>query len=159
MQRVASPNGHLQVLETNRDITERKAGRGPGEIRRRTQRSNAELDQFAYSASHDLKTPLRAVHNLAQWLNEGRGPAFAAGVCGTLAAHAGNGASRMDRLLDDLLAYSRVGRIQHEPVVVDSRRLVEEIIELLAPLLGLPSGSGTGRARRRRGRPWSKSWT
>jgi signal transduction histidine kinase len=72
-------------------------------------RSNADLEQFAYVASHDLKAPLRAISNLAHWLAD------------DLRDHMGdqdrenldlmlNRVNRMNRMLDDLLAYSRAGR-------------------------------------------------
>ncbi len=118
-----------------RDITERK--RGAEELKRyaaELERSNRELDQFAYSASHDLKAPLRAVHNLARWIAED---------CLLLPETARRDLQlmeqrivRMERLLDDLLAYSRIGRVQHRVQRVDSRELVRDVIKLLA----LPEG-------------------
>ncbi len=96
------------------------------------ERSNRELDNFAYSASHDLKAPLRAVQNLAQWLSEDAGPHLPAESHKHLQLMHRR-IERLVRLLDDLLAFSRVGRIQHQAVEIDTGRLVAEVVELLAP--------------------------
>ncbi|HSJ23272.1 MAG TPA: PAS domain-containing protein [Longimicrobiales bacterium] len=96
------------------------------------ERSNAELDQFAYVASHDLKAPLRGIANLAQWLEEdleGR-------LSGDSAEHMRllhGRVQRMDALIDGILSYSRAGRVRESVEQVDTGRLVEESIDLLSP--------------------------
>jgi len=95
-------------------------------------RSNQDLDDFAYAASHDLRAPLRAIDNLTQWIEDDLGP----GLPEEGARHLRRmrqRVDRMDRLLDDLLQYSRVGRNLGDPERVDVNGLVEEIVELLAP--------------------------
>jgi PAS domain S-box-containing protein len=121
------------VLSAIVDITERK--KSEEQIRRyaiELEKSNRELDQFAYSASHDLKAPLRAVHNLAQWLEEDAGSLLPKSSQEHLSLLRQR-VARMEGLLTDLLAYSRVGRVQHEPQLVQLEQLVRDVIEFLAP--------------------------
>ncbi len=96
------------------------------------ERSNHELDQFAYSASHDLKAPLRAVNSLAEWIKEDGGDAIPP-VCQEHLALLQQRIGRMERLLDDLLEYSRVGRVAHKPERIDTAALVKDTVALLAP--------------------------
>jgi signal transduction histidine kinase len=98
----------------------------------RVQRSNEELDQFAYVASHDLKAPLRGIANLATWLEEDLGDAVTPSAREHMTLLRGR-VQRMEALIDGILSYSRAGRVRTEPERVDVGVLLREIIELLAP--------------------------
>ena len=96
------------------------------------ERSNRELDHFAYVASHDLKAPLRAIDNLSKWIESDAAALLPPDSQEHLAKLRGR-VHRMERLLDDLLAYSRAGRVQHAPEKVATGDLVRSIFDLLAP--------------------------
>lgn len=94
------------------------------------QRSNAELSQFAYVASHDLQEPLRTVANYTELLAE-RYRGKLDEKADKYIHYATDGARRMQRLVTDLLAYSRVGS-QGKPLVpVDSAAVVELVLQSL----------------------------
>ncbi|MEM8809285.1 MAG: ATP-binding protein [Cyanobacteria bacterium P01_G01_bin.38] len=93
---------------------------------------NKELDEFAYIASHDLKAPLRAISNLAHWLQDdlsGQLPPENQEQLNLLQSRT----QRLESFIEGLLQYSRAGRRGLEIVPVDSRVLVKEILDSLAP--------------------------
>jgi signal transduction histidine kinase len=93
---------------------------------------NQELDQFAYVTSHDLKAPLRAIANLAEWIEED----LEGQVSPEVKQHIHlmqKRVQRMDTLINGLLEYSRVGRAKVSDETVNVTELLEEIIDLLDP--------------------------
>jgi PAS domain S-box-containing protein len=114
-----------------RDVTaQRKAEREQEKLFAELTRSNADLEQFAFVASHDLKSPLRAIDSLSAWLEEDLG-ATLTGESQKHLRYLRQRAKRMEKLLDDLLAYSRAGRTPSEVRSVALGPLVQEIVDLL----------------------------
>src|SRR6266404_4599831 len=94
-------------------------------------RSNADLEQFAYVASHDLQEPLRMVAAYTQLLSERyRGKLDES--ADKYIAYAVEGALRMQALISDLLAFSRVGRNGAERGNMDCNAVVDESLKNLA---------------------------
>jgi PAS domain S-box-containing protein len=96
---------------------------------------NQELDQFAYVVSHDLKAPLRAIANLSSWIEEDLSESMTEDTLHQMNLLRGR-VHRMEGLIEGLLQYSRVGRIQVPSEMVKVEKLLAEIIDSLAP----PSG-------------------
>jgi signal transduction histidine kinase len=96
------------------------------------EKTNRELDQFAYVASHDLKAPLRGIANLSQWIEDDLGDRLDEQARTHLSLLRGR-VVRLENLIGGILAYSRAGRDNTEQVTVDVAGLVAEIWELLAP--------------------------
>ncbi len=93
---------------------------------------NQELNEFAYIASHDLKAPLRAIRSLAKWILEDY--AHRLDEEGQKQLELLNQRTeRMQKLIDGILQYSRVGRCKEELVTVDLNKMVPEIIDMIAP--------------------------
>jgi len=97
-------------------------------------RSNADLEQFAYVASHDLQEPLRMVASYTQLLAETHAGKLGADSDKYI-RHAVDGATRMQQLIVDLLAYARVGRGSREPTAVDCRSVFEQALANLEVVL------------------------
>jgi signal transduction histidine kinase len=89
--------------------------------------SNKALESFSYSVSHDLRAPLRSVDGYAQILEEEHA-ARLDGEGRRLLSVVRDGARRMNRLIDDLLAFSRLGRKPPVKQAVDMTRLVREVV-------------------------------
>lgn len=116
---------------TIRDISERKEQeRRIAQYVLMLQKSNQELDEFAYIASHDLKEPLRGLNNNAIFLKEDLGDRL---------DNAGSRrldrisflANRMERLVDDLLYYSRLGRQALAMQETDLNAVIADIAETI----------------------------
>ena len=115
-----------RVVGFHIDITDQQA------TQEELSRSNYELDRFAYVASHDLKAPLRRIFHLAEWAEEDSGDALPE-VARTHLSQLMSQVGQMNRLLDDLLAYSRVARSNEDAEQIDLHEVVPELFRFLAP--------------------------
>lgn len=101
-------------------------------------RSNAELEQFAHVAAHDLRSPLVTVGGYVQLLRQAQnGDETAEALWDRALA----GVRRMERLIDDLLAYSRVGADRHATAPADCRAVLDGVLAALQPELEATAAS------------------
>ena len=110
----------VAVASIERDITAEAL------VRHELERSNTELEQFAYVASHDLKQPLRTIRSYLDLLERRYGGDLDDGAR-EFVEFAINGADRMRTMIEDLLAYSQVG-IEPTFEEVDCEDVLEEVI-------------------------------
>ena len=121
-------NAQLRAEIAARDAAER-------ELRTNNQhlsRSNRDLEDFAYVASHDLKAPLTGINSAAEWLEEDLRDSLSdesRKILGLMR----NRIKRMERLLNDLLTYSRVGRTDMAISETNVTAMLERILEVLDP--------------------------
>jgi PAS domain S-box-containing protein len=125
----------IAVLETNNDITVRK--RREQEIeslnqelaKRSTELEtiNKELEAFAYSVSHDLRAPLRHIAGFTELLHK-KSSTLVDEKSNHYIALIMDSAKRMGNLIDDLLAFSRIGRTETQKTQVSLEQLVKEVL-------------------------------
>jgi PAS domain S-box-containing protein len=130
----------LAILETNNDISDRK--RREEEIRKlnlelgkRTnelEASNKELEAFAYSVSHDLRAPLRHMAGFTELLQKNIGPNLDEKGHRYIRIIL-ESAKKMGTLIDDLLAFSRIGRAETRETMVSLEQLVKEVLSDVQP--------------------------
>jgi PAS domain S-box-containing protein len=119
-----------------RDITERK--RMDDELRR----ANKDLEQFAFSASHDLQEPLRAIKIYSELLTA-RHPDIVAGEPAEFLRYLRDAATRMEALVRDLLSYTQVSTLERPIEPQDAGAAVANTVSLLAPSLTEAGGKVT----------------
>jgi protein-histidine pros-kinase len=124
---IKDESGKLQrVVGFHIDVTDQQV------VQAELERSNFDLNRFAYVASHDLKAPLRRILHLAEWVEEDS-PEPLAEISQSHLGRLRKQAEGMNRLLDDLLSYSRVDRVGGQREPVDINALVPQLFEFLAP--------------------------
>jgi signal transduction histidine kinase len=121
-----------RTVALRQELTERQ--RAESELEERNEelhRSNQELDDFAYIASHDLKEPLRGIHNYASFLLEDYADKLdddGRSKLETLIRLS----RRMETLIDSLLQFSRLGRVDLAIDDVDLNGVLEEVLDAIA---------------------------
>ena len=121
-----------RALATVVDFSRRKRLATTEKLLKELRASNKALDEFAYVASHDLRTPLDGIKTLAGWIGddcEGILPDASKGHLKQLRRRI----DRMNQLLNDLMEYSRVGRGHNEIQSVDVGAMLDSITHLLGP--------------------------
>ncbi|MBN1983567.1 MAG: PAS domain S-box protein [Chitinivibrionales bacterium] len=118
-----------EIIEYSLDITHRKeAEQKLNKALVELERSNKELEQFAYVASHDLQEPLRVIASYLQLL-EKRYTAVLDEKGIDFISRAVNGSKRLQAIIRELLAYARISTTAKPSLVVDSQRLLERALE------------------------------
>ena len=128
----------VAILETNNDITERKRREQDiqnlnQELAKRStelESINKELEAFAYSISHDLRAPLRHMAGYTELLQKRVSPGLDEKSNHYIMVML-ESAKRMGNLIDDLLAFSRIGRAETQKTVVNLAQLVREALSEL----------------------------
>ncbi len=133
----AVPSAERQVIyAAARDITERKRMEQLLEAQNiQFEAANKEREAFSYSISHDLRAPLRAIDGFSRILLEDYADTLDAEGQRLLGVVRDN-TQKMAQLIDDLLAFSRIGRAQMAASTIHMHALVQEVLEELKPTLG-----------------------
>ncbi|AXT46677.1 sensor histidine kinase [Chromobacterium rhizoryzae] len=117
--------GERQVLAAITDISLRK------KFEETLQQANAQLEEFTYVASHDLRSPLRGIADLISWIREDLDPSQLSADIEKNFARAEERIARAERMIEDLLEYARAGRQDERVEEIDPGQLVRETVDLL----------------------------
>jgi PAS domain S-box-containing protein len=125
----------LGFVKITRDVTARKEAderiqKLNEELRQRAdllEVANKDLEAFSYSVSHDLRAPLRHIHGFVELLQ--KSPVLQGDELSRRQMSVISGAAKqMGRLIDDLLDFSRTGRVEMHPIEINMREMIDQII-------------------------------
>lgn len=122
--RFETTSGEPYILCVSHDITEKE------QLIERLKKSNSDLDEFAYVASHDLKSPLNAIKRLVSFIEEDSSDNLDA-MSKKHFDMIKSRADRMLKLLSDLLDFARIGRESQQFELINLKNMVENCAELL----------------------------
>ncbi len=126
-----TPLGADRVLAIVRDVSLQKWILGEREqLINELERKNAELERFTYTASHDLKSPLITIKGFLGFLQKDAESGNLKRLESDI-QRIGAAADKMQRLLNDLLELSRIGRMVNPPLPVDLNQMITEVLELV----------------------------
>jgi PAS domain S-box-containing protein len=124
-----------QYIAISADITDQKSAEENLKVALlNLGKTNKELDQFAYVVSHDLKAPLRAINNLSEWIVEDM-PDMPKEVSANFDLLRGR-VLRMENLINGVLEYSRIGRVEIEKETIDLKVMLSQIVDSIVPMEG-----------------------
>jgi PAS domain S-box-containing protein len=132
---IESPDEQKSIAITERDVTDQKIADEKIQSLNedlhikllQLEETNKELGSFSYSVSHDLRAPLRALNGYSQMIEENYSPVLDE-EAKRLLTNIRNNAQRMGVLIDDLLAFSRLGRKEIQKSFLDVHRMVETVV-------------------------------
>lgn len=128
-------NEHIGFSKVTRDLTERKLAEDRlKEYTLQLQFQNEQLEQFAYAASHDMKEPLRKIIFYTSLLVETTGSRLDEKEFEYLKRSV-NAAKKMERLINDLLDYSRVAVDIHGSELIDLNEIIQEVIQSFSEVI------------------------
>jgi signal transduction histidine kinase len=120
-------NDELTGLSRSLNIMSDKLSKNIHELEKR----NTELDKFAYVVSHDLKAPVRGIHNVIKWIEEDLGDQLSPELQKYLDIIPER-TSRMENLINGLLDYARISQ-KTDASAVDTNELVRDIVDTIVP--------------------------
>ncbi|MCA0425829.1 MAG: hypothetical protein LCH37_00190 [Bacteroidetes bacterium] len=125
----------LQEMKTNLNTAKENEEKSRKNLEAYTinlEKKNRELDQFAYIASHDLKSPLRGINNLTEWIKEELGDQLSGDSLKYFHLLRGR-VHRMEALINSLSKYARAGRSQLDQERIQSKDIVLTVLRKLNP--------------------------